>query len=977
MRRINSGGVALPGVQAAERDGRPPARQVVRRASGNLGASPGARAAAAGEARAAARRELLGTRPAEEGSAGGAQSATRGGPSGQVLLRDMSPGMLRARLGPRGRGMLRETPGPAEANLARGGAGPAGGAGAPTPPSATRPPLSGGAPSARGAAGVAVPRSASGVHVLSVINLDTFLHNFSVPGLINRIANLEQQDLRSQIAAASRPQVSARQGGADAASLATMDKLLSTFERAAKELDILASSVDHKVVALKKRVQSQEEAFQVQVEDMEAALESTRASFQSLDAQMRNLSQAAAKIGDRLQSAEGFRKRALEGGRVIQHLLEFASAPSLQALPELFQDDARLAEAAAATRQILGLAQELSAAKERVGGAEEPKRTPRGGHPLGTVERAVSQIEAYRALLEHRVVARFDAAAAAGDLGGMAECARIMAEFRRGEAQLVQRYISTRAMFIDVRELAPGSPAGTAADAAGAQVALRNLGALFKGLLAACREDALVMEQVFPSARAAILLYVQRVFEQRVQAGVDRALAQPAPGAPKEALQLHLRLLAEAHKRVRGLVDQLQTLVGEGREVAEMAEGVFAEHLADYPGLELLWLQAMFEQRAQPAQAAPLLPSSGAALQAAAGLVGLLPAAIQNRFAQAGATLSPEAVAGFCACNAEAAERCEELSPAGALPGNVRSLFHSSTPQRASLGCLLEQVATHILAGLGAAVEACQRACSAPFGTASLGPPSRIAIAKAAYAAASEGVGRVLEAVGAASGIVRQLQQHYARCIAPRVEESAAEASASATGLAALVRAVEERVLAVLQASLAAFFGQAERTLAAEQRKADFRPPEDGPPPPLDRPTGACTLVAALLSALLRISATHLQGSNLAAFDAEVGRRAHAMLLAHMQRYVYSATGALRWKRDITEYADVLRTAHSPPIAALMEELASYVTTLLVAPESLLGLVDASLRLPHAQALTFLRLREDFKTARVGGQTLAQVFARD
>jgi len=56
----------------------------------------------------------------------------------------------------------------------------------------------------------------------------------------------------------------------------------------------------------------------------------------------------------------------------------------------------------------------------------------------GTIEHAVSQIEAYRALLEHRVVVRFDAAAAGGDLGGMAECARIMAEFRRGEAQLVQ-----------------------------------------------------------------------------------------------------------------------------------------------------------------------------------------------------------------------------------------------------------------------------------------------------------------------------------------------------------------------------------------------------------------------------------------------------------------------------------------------------------------------------------------------------------
>jgi len=45
---------------------------------------------------------------------------------------------------------------------------------------------------------------------------------------------------------------------------------------------------------------------------------------------------------------------------------------------------------------------------------------------------------------------------------------------------------------------------------------------------------------------------------------------------------------------------------------------------------------------------------------------------------------------------------------------------------------------------------------------------------------------------------------------------------------------------------------------------------------------------------------------------AQVGRRAHAMLLAHMQRFMYSAMGALRWKRDVTEYADILRNSHSP-----------------------------------------------------------------
>ena len=56
----------------------------------------------------------------------------------------------------------------------------------------------------------------------------------------------------------------------------------------------------------------------------------------------------------------------------------------------------------------------------------------------GSIEQAVAQVEAFRGSLEHRVVARFDDAVSAGDLGGMAECARIMAEFRQGESQLVQ-----------------------------------------------------------------------------------------------------------------------------------------------------------------------------------------------------------------------------------------------------------------------------------------------------------------------------------------------------------------------------------------------------------------------------------------------------------------------------------------------------------------------------------------------------------
>ena len=46
---------------------------------------------------------------------------------------------------------------------------------------------------------------------------------------------------------------------------------------------------------------------------------------------------------------------------------------------------------------------------------------------------------------------------------------------------------------------------------------------------------------------------------------------------------------------------------------------------------------------------------------------------------------------------------------------------------------------------------------------------------------------------------------------------------------------------------------------------------------------------------------------------------------------------------------------------------------LFVGPESVLPLVNGSLRMAHAEALKFVRLREDFETARVEGRTLTQL----
>jgi hypothetical protein len=55
--------------------------------------------------------------------------------------------------------------------------------------------------------------------------------------------------------------------------------------------------------------------------------------------------------------------------------------------------------------------------------------------------------------------------------------------------------------------------------------------------------------------------------------------------------------------------------------------------------------------------------------------------------------------------------------------------------------------------------------------------------------------------------------------------------------------------------------------------------------------------------------------------------------------------------------------------------LQNSINMLIVAPESLPGLVDANLRMPHAAALRVIQLRDDFRAARVGDKSLAALFA--
>jgi len=233
---------------------------------------------------------------------------------------------------------------------------------------------------------------------------------------------------------------------------------------------------------------------------------------------------------------------------------------------------------------------------------------------------------------------------------------------------------------------------------------------------------------------------------------------------------------------------------------------------------------------------------------------------------------------------------------------------------------------------------------------------------------------QVLDAVHVAGDVVVQLQVHYQQEVAPHVGGVRNEEMECVTGLAAFLKAAQSGVVKSLSAALTAFFGQMETVLRAEQRRSEFMPPESDSM--MESPTPACLVAVATLTAALRAGGEALNGPNLQAFNAEVVQRMHALLLAHLQRFTFSQTGALRLKHDVSEYSGAVRGMGGGE-EALETELKAMVSILIISPASLLGVVDGSLRMSHKDALRFIQLREDFKTARVGGKSLATIFASE
>ncbi len=71
-------------------------------------------------------------------------------------------------------------------------------------------------------------------------------------------------------------------------------------------------------------------------------------------------------------------------------------------------------------------------------------------------------------------------------------------------------------------------------------------------------------------------------------------MISPQQPCAHEALQQYLKLLAEAFKRTSAMAASLQEVVGDALAVDDLADACFNGQLANYPALEMQWLQLVY-----------------------------------------------------------------------------------------------------------------------------------------------------------------------------------------------------------------------------------------------------------------------------------------------------------------------------------------------------------------------------------------------
>ncbi|CAO3565912.1 unnamed protein product [Mortierella alpina] len=737
---------------------------------------------------------------------------------------------------------------------------------------------------------------------------------------------------------------------------------IRTFESSLEELEKLASKMQKHTIELERETQKEEIAFKKEVKELGSGFENVQSTLESLDSRISEVGSTAIRIGEKLETADKQRARAVLSKKLMEYFMQFneGRCPTLDSLMTQQGLEGQI-EAARILRQLAILAKEVD---------------------LPDTQVAREGIEKFREQFETDMLSSFDKAYRHADPKVMAHCAKALLEFNGGHS-CVQIYVNQHDFFMlhsKVNETTP-MEGPNQEDLTNPIAAIPPIDAglikLYDDIRTTVDQEAEIISMVFPNPAAVFQVFIQRVFGQSIQQFIETLLER----AQAKSTLAYLRTLSSIHEHTILLVNDLKkcedTLkIGINTNIKGSNVSVTTQPLSQtldrslddlfvpflegdrYMEKELQSLCEIYDSMLAKFTAYQLQRRGGNKFRAiitrtfnqiidSSNSRQTLPPVVQENFATVknpekyqnmqvsddDGALSVDLVVKLLKIHAESVLRSLGLLPMSGRPKNTAILFQLLTDY---IGM------RYIDAALDSALEDLS-ALDPKF------PPDL----------------RPMKRVKLVNGIIHLIQMHFQTTILPLTVPSPQVYRDTVIQKNKLMANVEAKANATIQKEIDVILAWLE-TCLARQRRTDFKPKDDE----IDL-TGLATKPCIDCCEFLRRMHDTIKkcfdGKNIEMFCTEVGITFHGMLLEHFKKFSISPVGGVLLTKDIAKYQESVKGWNIPSLNERFEMLRQLGNVFLVKPEILPSVLSEGYlaKVDFKSLYPYLQMRVDFKTSKI------------
>eukprot|EP00002_Diphylleia_rotans_P024496 TRINITY_DN4839_c0_g1_i4.p1 TRINITY_DN4839_c0_g1~~TRINITY_DN4839_c0_g1_i4.p1 ORF type:complete len:505 (+),score=85.54 TRINITY_DN4839_c0_g1_i4:1019-2533(+) len=495
----------------------------------------------------------------------------------------------------------------------------------------------------------------------------------------------------------------------------------------------------------------------------------------------------------------------------------------------------------------------------------------------------------------------------------MKQCASTLFEFDGGET-CIRAYLTSRDIFLNTRYLM---------EDANVLSEQYNLKRVYDDLVSVCQEECIIIREVFPNPERVVRALIEKIFQQRVQAILERALEKRDTIEPS----LFLEKMEVIHDLTISLGNRMEQFEVRDVSINMLVNDILTLFRESYIEVEKKYVESLFQSKLKA-----IMISTGQPEQKKKQGFGNILGKAKDEHSYLD-TISLELCESYLTAAQKSLQRCRKLSSGEQIAENMAHL----------VDIMLKALFTNYL------ISATRRAVDHIPIADRRGPP----------------IIQFFEAVMLVNAATQKYLLLVAEEVVPVLKDAFQFYTSTKVEQETALMALEDLLRDGLQKASATIVTHISHIMEDDQKKNDFRPREDES---FEDTTLACVKVVTFLKSQYDPISSGLTGENKQSFVRHLALQLEVIFIAHYKKFAISDTGALRLLKDLKEFQTCMSAYCDPFVDELFDDLRDLASLLIVIPENLPNLIQESRfakRVGKQDVYRFIQNRQDFKSANI------------